>query len=320
MKEITFLQKNSERWKEFESIINSGEKPDPDNMASLFIQLTDDLSFAQTYFPNSKTTHYLNQLTSTAHQKIYRTKKESKSRILSFWKTEYPLVIQAHKKYILYSFLIFFISILIGIVSTAYDPDFTRLILGDAYVNMTIENIEKGDPMAVYKSMNEADMFLGISLNNIKVSLLAFTLGVFLSVGTGLILFYNGVMLGTFQYFFYKYDLLFDSVRTIWIHGTLEIFAIIVAGAAGLTMGNSILFPDSYSRLKSFQRGARDGLKMVLGLVPVFLIAGFLEGFVTRHTEMPVNTSLAIIGCSLLLIIFYFFYYPYTLKLTKNGL
>src|SRR5690606_15344093 len=101
-------------------------------------------------------------------------------------------------------------------------------------------------------------------------------------------LFYNGVMLGSFQYFFHQRGLLMESALTIWIHGTLEITAIVIAGGAGIVMGNSILFPGTYSRTESLMRGARRGVKIVLGMIPIFLVAAFLESFVTRLTDMPV--------------------------------
>ena len=123
-------------------------------------------------------------------------------------------------------------------------------------------------------------------------------------------MFRTGIMLGSFQYFFYHYDVLWASVLTIWIHGTLEISAIIVAGAAGFVMAQGLLFPGTYSRADAFRQSARDGLKMAIGLVPIFVVAGFLEGFVTRHTEMPVAASLAIIGISAAFIGWYFGLYP----------
>ncbi len=160
-------------------------------------------------------------------------------------------------------------------------------------------------------------MFLGISLNNLFVAFQAFVYGVFLSVITGLVLFHNGIMIGAFETFFYQHGLLYDSFLTIWIHGTLEIFSILVAGAAGLRMGNSILFPGTYTRIASFRKGVNDGLRMVAGVVPVFLTAAFLEGFVTRYTQLPDIVRLFIILLSLTFIIYYFFIYPNTLKI-KN--
>jgi uncharacterized membrane protein SpoIIM required for sporulation len=171
--------------------------------------------------------------------------------------------------------------------------------------------------MAVYKSMGRGDMFFAITVNNIKVSFMAFSMGVLLSLGTGFVLLQNGIMLGAFQYFFYQQGFLLPSFLTIWIHGTIEIASIIIAGAAGLVMGNSILFPGTYPRMESFRKGAKKGLKIVIGLVPLFVMAGFLESYVTRLTDWHWVPRLGIIVASAFFIIYYFVLYP--IKLQKHG-
>jgi uncharacterized membrane protein SpoIIM required for sporulation len=314
VKEITFLKQNADKWQQFENLISTKGNSDPDIMADLFVQLTDDLSYSKTHYPKAKTTQYLNSLAARVHQEIYKNKKEKRSRIITFWKYELPFLFKNSHKQLLYAFLIFIVAALIGAVSSAYDDSFVRLIMGDSYVNMTLENIDNGDPMAVYKKMNEVDMFLGITVNNIYVSFLCFAMGILFSLGTGYMLFTNGIMLGAFQYFFYTKGVLLESVLVIWIHGTLEISAIIIAGCAGLTLGNSFLFPGTYSRAASFVKGAKQGVKIAVGLVPIFITAGFLESFVTRHTEMPIWLSLTIILGSLAFIIWYFIIYPIRLN------
>lgn len=314
MQEVVFLKQNAEKWQQLETLLDRERRVDPDRLAALFIEITDDLSFSRTFFPASKTTAYLNGLAGRVHQAIYRNRKEDRSRFLRFWSHELPALFYQSHRQLLYSFIFFAAAVLIGCLSTAHDDLYVRLILGDRYVNMTEANIAKGDPMAVYKSMHQVDMFLGITYNNIRVSFIAFALGLLLSAGTVYILFTNGVMLGTFQYFFYQKGLLLPSMLTIWIHGTLEISAIIIAGCAGLVMGNSILFPGTYTRTQSLMRGARQGMKIVIGLVPIFITAGFLEAFVTRHTGMPALLSLAIILASLAFIIWYFIIYPIRLN------
>ncbi|QEC51800.1 putative membrane protein SpoIIM required for sporulation [Anseongella ginsenosidimutans] len=316
MREAVFVKHNAGKWKAFEDIQGTAA----DELARNFIELTDDLSYARTFYPGSETVRYLNGIASRYHLLIYRNKRENRNRFLKFWTRELPIELAASRRYLLYSFLIFLLASCFGVFSTAQDESFVRLILGDRYVNMTLENIEKGDPMAVYKSMDQAEMFLFITFNNIKVSFLAFVAGALFSFGTVWILFRNGIMLGAFQYFFYQKGLLTSSVLTIWIHGTLEISAIIIAGAAGMVMGNSLLFPGTWSRLESFKRGARRGLKIVIGLVPVFIVAGFLEGFVTRHTGMPMWLSIGIITCSAAFILYYFVIYPIKLRTSfANG-
>lgn len=310
MREQLFIRKNTERWKQFDRLIEEKGVQDPDILADLFIQTTDDLAYSRTFYPKSKTTRYLNSLALRVHQKIYKTKKERTHRLITFWRDELPILYHTERLSLLMAFAVFMVGVVIGVISSFEDDGYARLILGDGYVNMTLENIKKGDPMAVYKSMNPSTMFIGIAFNNIRVSFFAFVGGVTYSLASMLVLLTNGIMLGTFQTLFYQHGLLFESALVIWIHGTIEISVIIIAGGAGITMGNSLLFPGTYSRLHSFKRGAKNGLKMCFGLIPLFTIAAFLEGFVTRYTEMPFFMSASIIGLSLAFILWYFIYYP----------
>ncbi|MBO0358776.1 stage II sporulation protein M [Hymenobacter sp. BT186] len=306
MREAVFLRQNEARWKQYEST----SATDPDELAARFVALTDDLAYAQTFYPASPTTRYLNDLAAKQHQTIYKNKPEQTSRFRDFWARELPLLVARHHTTLAWSLILFTVFTLIGVLSAAYDDTFVRVVLGDAYVNQTLENIKKGDPMAVYKGQSETPMFLMITINNIYVSLVAYVLGATLGLGTVWALFRNGVMLGSFQYFFYQKGVLLPSVLTIWIHGTLEISAIVLAGGAGFVMARGLLFPGTYSRTEAFRQAARDGLKLAIGLVPIFIVAGFLEGFVTRHTEMPMALSLLIIGCSAAFIVWYFIVYP----------
>lgn len=313
MKEALFIRQNKEKWKSYEAMLKHPQQQSPDLLADLYIDVTNDLSFAQSHYPQSKITLYLNGLSSRLHQFIHKRKKIRFSKIITFWTQDIPRVMYQSRKELLYSFLIFLTCALIGAFSTANDDGFARLIMGDRYIDMTLENIANEDPMAVYKSMNEGEMFSAITLNNIRVSFIVFAAGVFTSLASGFILLRNGVMIGAFQYFFYQQGLLGESMLAIWLHGTLEISAIIVAGAAGIAMGNGWLFPKTYTRIESFRRGARRGGKIVLGTVPIFILAGFIESFMTRHTEWPTALRLSIIILSLVFVIWYFVIYPYIL-------
>lgn len=311
MKEVTFIRQNIEKWRDVELMVENSVETAPDVQADAYIDLTSDLAYAQTHFPQSRITLYLNNLASALHNQIYRNKRESISRLVTFWTQEIPQTIWEARHALMASFIIFVISVTIGLVSQLGDDSFARLILGDQYVDMTLDNIAKGEPMAVYDSGAETEMFLGITWNNVKVSFLVFVMGVFTSLGTGFLLFQNGVMVGSFQTFFFQQGLGFESMLAIWLHGTLEIWAIIVSGAAGITLGNGWLMPGTYGRLTSFMMAARRGLKIIVGTVPVFVMAGFIEGFATRHTEWPTWLRLTIIGASALFIGYYYLYLPY---------
>ncbi|MBX2964692.1 MAG: stage II sporulation protein M [Cyclobacteriaceae bacterium] len=313
MREAAFVKRNQQRWQEIEQVLTGKTPPHPDRLAEIFIQLTDDLSFARTQYPKSRVTTYLNNLASKIHLEIYKNKKEEKNRFVTFWKYELPGIMYESRKQLLYAFLIFTISILIGTISAYYDETFARLILSDAYVNMTLENIEKGNPTAVFSSMGQADMFFAITFNNIKVSFFAFVAGLFFSLGTGYILFSNGVMVGAIYSFFLKKGLAGQAFAVIMLHGTIELSVIVIAGAAGLVMGNSFLFPGTYSRFASFKQGMLKGVKIVMGLIPFFILAGAIESFVTRYAFMHWSIKTFIIGLSAWLIIHYFVVYPYKL-------
>lgn len=310
MKEVTFIRLNIEKWKETEKVVDQAKSLSPDRLADVYTELTSDLAFAQTHFPASRITVYLNNLASALHSEIYRNKREKWSRVVTFWTQEVPQTMHAARRELLVSFLIFVVSAMIGVLSAANDPNFVRLILGSGYVDMTLNNIANGEPMAVYNGSSEVPMFLGITLNNVMVSFNCFAMGVLTSFGTGYVLLSNGIMVGAFQSFFYQHGLLWESTLAIWLHGTLEIWAVIVSGAAGLALGNGWLFPGTYSRGESFRRGAKRGLKIVVGTVPVFIMAGFIEGFITRHTELPDGLRLSLILSSLAFIIFYYIYLP----------
>lgn len=314
MREVTFLRKNSDRWKQFEEMLSNPKEQEADELATLYIKLTNDLAFAQSKYPYSRTTEYLNELTVTAHQRLYRSKRSDRGTIQRFWFYEIPSLYGKYRHLLIISLITFLVAISIGAFSASTDSDFVRSILGDRYVNMTIENIQNEDPLAVYKDEYAFSMFLGITLNNVRVSFLAFVSGLLTSLGTGFLLFSNGIMVGSFLQFFAGYALLQEALLVVFIHGTLELSAIVIAGAAGMRMGNSLLFPGTYTRYQSFLRGAREGAKMVSALVPIFIVAGFLEAFVTRYTEMPIWLSLTIILGSAFLMIYYFLWLPYTLS------
>ncbi|MDL5046747.1 stage II sporulation protein M [Oscillatoria amoena NRMC-F 0135] len=111
--------------------------------------------------------------------------------------------------------------------------------------------------------------------------------------------------------------MLLHSLSVIMLHGTIELSSIVIAGAAGFVMGNSFLFPGTYPRLYSFKEGVKRGVKIVMGLIPLFILAGFIESFITRYTFMPDFLKLLIIGLSALLILYYFVLYP--VKIARYG-
>ncbi|MES2704447.1 MAG: stage II sporulation protein M [Bacteroidota bacterium] len=311
MREGQFIKRNLERWENYQQ-----PTEDPDEVAKRFTYLVDDLSYAKTFYPHSNTIKYINSIAANIYLSIYKNKKEKKQRLITFWTTEVPLVIRKHHKLLLFAFLYFISFVLLGVFSAYKDQTFVRSVLGDSYVDMTERNIANGDPFGVYKGGNEFAMFLRIAFNNIRVAFLCYSSGILLGIGTLYMLFTNGLMVGVFEYMFFHHDLGAKSILVVFVHGTLELSAIVIAGWAGLMLGNSLLFPGTYTRVQSLMHAAKDSVKIIITLVPVFVVAAFFEGFVTRHTGMPLWLSLTILLSSATFIVWYFVIYP--IKVSKK--
>ena len=310
MKETSFIDQNKAKWAKFEKLYASGEE-DPEQLADLYMDLTNDLGYAQTFYKRRTVRVYLNQLSQKIFSGVHKHKREPLKRFLDVWKVSLPLEVYRSRKNLLFAFICFLVYAAIGAFSTHVDHDFPRMILGDGYVDMTLENIKKGNPLKVYETDDQMGMFLIITTNNLKVSFLTFFAGFFLTIGTQILLFSNGVMLGSFQYFFHLKGLLLTSFLGIWIHGAFEISSIVIAGGAGITAGSGLLFPGSYTRMQSLRISAKRGMKLMLSLVPFIIMAGFLESFVTHNYNMlPDWSKWALILFSFTLILFVYVLYP----------
>ena len=310
MKETKFIEQNKEKWDRFEKLYESSSN-NPEELSDLYMDITDDLSYAQTFYKRRTVRVYLNKLAQTVFTGVHKQKGESFRRFFDVWKTSLPLEIYRSRKNLLFALIAFAVYTLIGVVSTIIDPEFPRVVLGDGYVNMTLENIQNGNPLQVYETGDQMEMFMRITTNNMKVAFLTFFVGFILTIGTHIMMFYNGVMLGSFQYFFYSKGLLITSFLGIWIHGAFEISAIVLAAGAGITAGNGLLFPGSYSRLQSLQLSTKRGLKIMLSLVPFIIMAGFLESFVTaNYQNLPEWSKWMIILLSFGIILFFYVFYP----------
>jgi uncharacterized membrane protein SpoIIM required for sporulation len=311
LKETSFIEQNKEKWNRFEQLYES-QSHDPEELSDLYMDITDDLSYAQTFYRRRTVRVYLNQLAQKVYTGVHKQKGESFRKFLTVWKTSLPLEIYRARKSLLVALVSFLVYTLIGVLSTRINPDFTRLVLGDGYVELTNQNIADGNPLAIYgMAESQLQMFMDITTNNMKVAFLTFFLGFFFTLGTHLVIFYNGVMLGTFQYFFHTKGLLITSFLGIWIHGAFEISAIVLAAGAGITAGNGWLFPKSYTRLQSLQLSTKRGLKIMMSLVPFIIAAGFLESYVTHNYQtLPDWSKWTLILLSFAIILAYYVFYP----------
>ena len=310
MREPVFIKQNIARWREYQRRLDNPSNEAPDTLAQMYTELTSDLAFARTHFPDAVITQMLNAMTLKLHNEIYSSRQEKWSRLLTFWTQEVPQAVYDNRKAMLAALAVFVLFLGIGIVSLFNDADFARTILGDNYVDMTIENIKNGTPTDVYSYGEEAESFLYIMLNNLRVDVICVSMGIFTPFFTAIVVMYNAIMVGAFTMFFFQYGVLGDALLAIMQHGTLEISTMVLSGGAGFVMGSGWLFPGTYSRMTAFRRKAKDALKIALSIFPVTIVAAFIEGYLTRHTEFPLAFRVMVIVLSAAFIIFYYVVLP----------
>jgi uncharacterized membrane protein SpoIIM required for sporulation len=320
MREALFIKKNAQKWNEYQYL----QTEDPDQTAERFITLLDDLSYSRTFYPHSKVTRWINSLAVSIYQTIYQNKKQKLSRLVTFWQYELPLMFRRYHRMLLYTFIAFSLFCSMGVLSSMKDDGFVKGVLGENYVSMTEDNIEKGDPFGVYRDEDSFSMFVRIAFNNIYIGFMIIAGGLLAGVGTIFLFFQNSLMVGSFQYWFFAKGLGWESVLVIWIHGTLEISGMIIEACAGFILARSILFPGTFTRWISFKLGAKDAMKICISLIPITITAAFLESYITRlssnafdkstNTSLTTGTSIAILAVSLAFIVWYFVIYPIRLE------
>ena len=281
-----------------------------DELVEAYNEVTSDLAFAQTQYPSSPITTYLNDLALKFHRRLYQHRHTTWAAIVRFWTHEVPLAVYGARWGMIISLIVFSAFIIVGVVSALGDPDFLRLILGDSYVDETLQNIAEGQPMAVYGTGSQFSSFFGITVNNLFVATISYVMGVFTCFGTAYFLMNNGIMVGAFVTFFIVRGLFVESILAIMLHGTLELSAIVIAGGAGITMGNGWLFPGTRGRTESFLLAARHSIKVFVSIVPIIILAAFIEGFFTRYTGVGDLLRFLVILLSATFVIFYYVLLP----------
>jgi len=314
LREGLFIKKNKDRWERLEH----SHTENVDELATGFTQLVDDLAYAKTFYPHSRVTRYLNALASRMYLNIYQNRHENTNRLARFFKYEVPFTMGKHRVIMFFALAVFILFFSVGFFSSIHDDTFVRQVLGDGYVDMTEENISEGNPFAVYADSNSFTMFVRIMINNIMVSFSYFFKGLLLGVPSITSLAKESIRIGAFEQLFFSKGLGLQAVVTVLLHGLLELTAIIITCGAGVVLGTSFLFPGTGKRLDAFKQGAKDGVKIVIGLMPVFFVAAFFEGYITRHYKMPLYISIPFLIVTAAFVVWYFVLWPLLLHHKQN--
>lgn len=309
MKSIDFIKNRSLTWFALnDAIQNIGGLAEKNNREQELVSFMQnyrrtcaDLSLARSLFPGDQLIHELNTLVIRAMAFIGGCRQNDGGRIVGFYTQRVPQLVMTLSRHFLIVTVLFLSAACFGYFLTMLNPFTANAVVGDEYIYMTINNIEKGAPFAVYESGLKYFMSSFIMANNIKVAFTAFAFGALYGIGTFYILVFNGLMLGCITAVFAQYGLLVDFSATVLVHGTLELFAILVAGAAGLRFGQSIFRPGNLTRLEAIYIFGNEAFQLCAAMVPVFVIAGILEGYVTPlHLSLGLRAGIIVLSAVLL--------------------
>ncbi len=306
MKETQFIEKHSKGWEDAQKALNVESEG---YIEDVYQEVQDDLGYAQSHYSKRMVTNFLEGLAGSLH--IFLIKQAKMKGVKEFYTQVVPKHLFFLRKYLLYSLVIVLLGLGTGYLGYIIDNAFAKAVLSNNYVEMTLENIQKGDPLGVYKSENSWNMFVHIATNNLRVAIMFFVLGSLFALGSGLIIYYNGLILGVFSALLIENGQGYEYFLTVYQHGTLEILTMVVEGATGLCVGASIFNPGKYSKMVALRKNAQTAGIVLLGTVPIIILAAFIESFLTRFTDLSDVLRFGIIALSLLFVVAYFIYFPW---------
>lgn len=276
----------------------------------LYRQVTSALSTARSHGVNDAGISYLNQLASRAYGHIYVAQSKPWPSVRSFFTHEFPQSFRQNLLFITVAFLVTIVAGLFAFSVVANDPGKADMVLGPGATQMmdSIADRHEGNQNWMPEEMRPAMSSL-IMTNNIRVTMMAFALGITLGLGTLYILFSNGLMLGTVAAAVASRSAHVELGFWSFVapHGVIELTAIFIAGGAGLMIGWALLCPGDYTRGAALKLAGREALKLLLGVTAMLIIAGLIEGFVSpsmipNQAKLAIATALGIAQFSYLFI------------------
>ncbi|CAH2713702.1 hypothetical protein BACCIP111895_00856 [Neobacillus rhizosphaerae] len=279
-----FIKMHRDEWKELEQLMVAFSKRrngiTGDNITlfnRLYQKAAQNLSYSQTYFPTDEVTHYLNGLVSKSHNLMYKDQVSSFKQIRYFFSTKFIGLFLEQWKFVLIALILFTIGAIGSFLSVLNDPLHIYSILpAEMAQSVAPEQLGSHDG-----SIDSALMSASIMTNNIKVAILAFAGGVTFGLLTVYLLISNGILVGALAALYWHHGKSYDFWAYIVPHGMIELTAIFIAGGAGLLMGYKLFVPGQYTRGYQLKQQAKRSVQLLLGTIPLFIIAGIIEGFIT---------------------------------------
>lgn len=313
-----WLKTRKPAWEKLETLIKRIEKSgmhrldrsELQELGRLYRMTSADLSRARSLKLPQDVQVYLNNLVVKAHNQVYQTRRNRWADLGNFLWLTFPRLVKEKILYIMVSFLLFAGPGVLAYCMTVKDPHFAQLeimknhpLVSEEMWNM-IENKKMWTDSVQGYSQTASSM---IATNNIRVCIMSFVFGITFGFGTAFVLLNNGLNIGTVLGLCKAYGMVDKPLTFIAGHGVLELTAIFISGGAGLLIGRALLFPGQYRRIDAFKMVARDAAGLFGGCVPLLLVAGMIEGFISPRTDISAETKFAVSLATLVLLMLYLF-------------
>ncbi|MCB0114238.1 MAG: stage II sporulation protein M [Caldilineaceae bacterium] len=309
MRMETFIEKRQTDWQRLETLVNRAKSSaetlsaaDLYELGTLYRSATSDLALAQRDFPNGQVTTYLNQLVARGHGLIYREEPLRRQQVSDFFAVTFPQLFRRLLPYTMVSFLIFFVPALVAFAMVAADTERVYIFLGaDANTEALVRTVESGELWTDIAPSVRSAASAAILTNNIGVMFMAFAGSATAGLFTLFILLINGLSIGGVFGLLQAHGMSGGLAEFVVAHGFIELSVIFLAGGCGLYVGEAIIRPGLLSRKDALVQRARVAVSVVLGCVPLLVLAGIIEGFISPSglpwivkTAVGVGTGVAL--------------------------
>ena len=292
-----WLEKRQPYWRRLEALVEQSgrtgvtrlNRSELQELSLLYRQIASDLSTVREDPASRQISAYLNQLLGRAHNLVYMGRKTNAAGIVQFFRVTYPRLFRENFVYPLTAFLIFLAAAIVGMALCFSDPGFERYFLGGQMIDTITQHRMWTHSVVALKPL--ASSF--ILTNNISVALTTFAAGIAAGLGTVYMLFFNGLLIGVIGTACGQAGMSRDLWSFVVPHGVLELPSIFIAGGAGLLLARGLLFPGTLPRRDSLVEAGGRAVRLVLGVIPLLVIAGFIEGYISP-SNVPVPLKFAL--------------------------
>jgi uncharacterized membrane protein SpoIIM required for sporulation len=310
MKQADFEARHAPTWEKIDAALQKpAEGGNSRLLAEHYLQLCQHLALAKERLYDPALVERLNSLALGMYRELYRYRSETRLNLYAFFRRDFPLAIYRHRYFVLVALLVFVLPGLIAGGWTYFDEDAVYSVL-DAPQVRGVERMY--DPEArVLGREREADtdiyMFGFYIKNNISIAFRCFAGGLLLGIGTLLVLFFNGLFIGSIAGHLTRLDYVDTFYPFVVGHGSFELTAIVFSGAAGLRLGYALINPGVFSRLDSLRLAGRDVVPMLYGVFLMLVIAAFFEAFWSSSTLLSNETKYGVGALLWALVLLYSF-------------